>query len=148
MDVILTQDVKTLGKKGDLVKVNEGYARNFLIPKGLATEATKGAITQIQEKKEAQKRAEERAKQQAYELAAKLKGQTVTLKVKAGEKGKIFGSINSADVATAINKQFKLDIDKKKIQIDTIKELGTFTAKIKLFPEVSAEIKISVQAAE
>jgi len=146
MDVILTQDVKALGKKGELVAVNEGYARNYLIPKGLATIATKGVIAQLNEKKEAEKKAEARALKKALDLANTLKGSTVTIEVKAGEKGKIFGSITANDVATAINKQFDLKIDKKKVQLETIKELGTFDVKLKLYPEVSTIIKVNVKA--
>ncbi len=148
MDVILTQDVKALGKKGELVSVNEGYARNYLIPKGLATIATKGVITQLNEKKEAEKKAEARALQKALDLANTLNGRTVTIEVKAGEKGKIFGSITANDVATAINKQFDLKIDKKKVQLETIKELGTFDVKLKLYPEVSTIIKVNAKAQE
>lgn len=148
MDVILTHDVKALGKKGELVSVNEGYARNYLIPKGLATIATKGVITQLNEKKEAEKKAEARALQKALDLANTLNGRTVTIEVKAGEKGKIFGSITANDVATAINKQFDLKIDKKKVQLETIKELGTFDVKLKLYPEVSTIIKVNAKAQE
>lgn len=146
MDVILTQDVKALGKKGELVTVNEGYARNYLIPKGLATIATKGVIAQLNEKKEAEKKAEARALKKALDLANTLKGSTVTIEVKAGEKGKIFGSITANDVAIAINKQYNLKIDKKKVQLETIKELGTFDVKLKLYPEVSTIIKVNVKA--
>ncbi|MDD2432049.1 MAG: 50S ribosomal protein L9 [Firmicutes bacterium] len=146
MEVVLTQDVKKLGKKGDLIKVNEGYARNYLIPKGLAVLATDGIVTQINQKKKAEKKAEQQAKANAEALANKLKGQSVTLKAKAGEKGRIFGSITAGDVASAINKEFNLNIDKKKLQIDSIKELGTFEAKLKLYPEVSTEVKVVVVA--
>lgn len=148
MDVILTQDVKSLGKKGDLVSVSEGYGRNYLIPKGLATLATKGAISQIKELKEAEQKAEEKAKEEAIELAKKLDGNTVKLKAKAGEQGKIFGSITANDVSNAIKKQFGVEVDRKKIQLETIKELGTFPAKLRIYPEVSAEIKVFVEAEE
>ncbi|HHY18506.1 MAG TPA: 50S ribosomal protein L9 [Firmicutes bacterium] len=148
MDVILTQDVKSLGKKGDLVSVSEGYGRNYLIPKGLATLATKGAISQIKELKEAEQKAEEKAKEEAIELAKKLDGNTIKLKAKAGEQGKIFGSITANDVSNAIKKQFGVEVDRKKIQLETIKELGTFPAKLRIYPEVSAEIKVFVEAEE
>ncbi len=148
MDVILTQDVKALGKKGELVTVNEGYARNYLIPKGLANIATKGTITQLHEKKEAEKKAKAKAYQKALDLANSLNGSTVTVKAKAGEKGKIFGSVTANDVAVAVNKQFGLKIDKKKVQIETIKELGIFEAKLKIYPEVSTIIKVNVKAEE
>ncbi|HOA91573.1 MAG: 50S ribosomal protein L9 [Bacillota bacterium] len=146
MEVVLTQDVKSLGKKGDIVKVNEGYARNFLIPKGLAVVATEGVKTQIKQQKKAEEKREEQKRAEAQALANKLKGQSVTVKAKAGEKGRIFGSITAGDVADALNKQFNLDIDKKKIQMDAVKELGTFEAKIKLYPEISTEIKVVVTA--
>lgn len=148
MDVVLLKDVKTLGKKGELVSVNEGYARNYLIPRGLAAIATDGIVTQINQKKEAEKKAEEKAKQEALELAKMLKGQTVTIKVKAGDRGRIFGSITNNDVATAINKKFGIDVDKKRVQIDSIKELGVFDARLRLYPEITTEVKVSVVAEE
>ena len=145
MDIILLQDVKALGKKGEVVKVNDGYARNMLLPKGLAKEATDGNVRNLEkqkaiaaEKKEAQKEA---AKKQAEEMS-KI---TVIVKTKGGENGKLFGSITSKDIAEALEKQEKIKIDKKKIDLASpIKQTGDFEVTVKLFPEVSAVLKVSV----
>jgi len=136
MKVILKEDVKGLGKKESLVEVSDGYARNFLIPKGLAVEATAANINIMQTKKEAEKNRKERELAQAKELAEKLKGIVVTLKAKAGENGKLFGSMTSKDVSDYLKKQHNLDIDKKKISLpESMKSLGTYEAEVKLYPE-------------
>ncbi|TYP57434.1 50S ribosomal protein L9 [Thermosediminibacter litoriperuensis] len=145
MKVILLQDVKSLGKKGDLVNVADGYARNFLFPKNLAVEATPGNLAKLEQEKRARENKLAREKQEAEELAGKIKSSTVTLKVKAGEQGKIFGSITSKDIAEALNKQHGLDIDKRKIQLDEpIKSLGSYEITVKLHPEVEARLIVRV----
>ena len=113
MLVILNKDVKGTGKAGDVVKVNDGFARNMLIPKGLATEATAGNVRQLEKKKaiEAEKKAEEKAA--ALQLAEKIKTIAVVIKTKAGDNGKIFGSITSKDIAEELKKQHSIDVDKK-----------------------------------
>ena len=145
MVVILLKDVKGTGKAGEVVKVNDGYARNMLLPKGLAKEATEGNVRNLEkqkaiaaEKLEAQKEA---AKKQAEEMS-KI---TVIVKTKGGENGKLFGSITSKDIAEALEKQEKIKVDKKKIDLaNPIKQTGDFEVTVKLFPEVSAVLKVSV----
>lgn len=147
MIVILNRDVKGTGKAGDIVKVSDGYARNMLIPKGYAKEATEGNIRNLEKQKAiaAEKKAEEKAAAQA--LAEKINGLSVVIKTKAGEGGRIFGSITSMDIADALMNQHKLAVDKKKIQMDTpIKQTGDLTVEIKLYPEVVSKLKVTVVA--
>lgn len=147
MIVILNRDVKGTGKAGDVVKVSDGYARNMLLPRGYATEATEGNIRSLEKQKAvlAEKKAAE--KQAAQELAEKINATEVIIKTKAGENGKIFGSITSKDIADALKEQKKITVDKKKIQLDNpIKGIGEMTVNIKLYPEVTAKLKVSVIA--
>ena len=147
MIVILNKDVKGTGKAGDIVKVSNGYARNMLIPKGYAKEATEGNVRNLEKQKAiaAEKKAEEKAAAQA--LAEKINAASVTIKTKAGEGGRIFGSITSKDIADALADQKKLTVDKKKIQLDNpIKQTGEMTVDIKLYPEVMAKLKVTVTA--
>ena len=144
MIVILNRDVKGTGKAGDVVKVSDGYARNMLLPRGYATEATEGNIRSLEKQKAvlAEKKAAE--KQAAQELAEKINATEVVIKTKAGENGKIFGSITSKDIADALKEQKKITVDKKKIQLDNpIKGIGEMTVNIKLYPEVTAKLKVS-----
>ncbi|HQI17423.1 MAG TPA: 50S ribosomal protein L9, partial [Bacillota bacterium] len=141
MKVVLLQDVKDLGKKEQLVNVSDGYARNYLFPRKLAAEATSGKLKELEEKKNAEMIKKDKEKQAAKELADKLGKLEVNFKVKAGENGKLFGSITSKDVADAIKSQHKTEIDKKKIVLhDAIKALGTYKVEIKVYPEISALI--------
>lgn len=145
MIVILMKDVKGTGKAGDVVKVSDGYARNMLLPKGLAKEASDGNIRNLEKQKEiaAAKRAEQKAA--AQETAEKLEKITLEIKSKGGESGKLFGSITSKDIAEALEKQEKIKVDKKKIEMSSpIKQAGQSTVTIKLFSEVSAELKVNV----
>ena len=145
MIVILMKDVKGTGKAGDVVKVSDGYARNMLLPKGLAKEASDGNIRNLEKQKEiaAAKRAEQKAA--AQETAEKLEKVTLEIKTKGGESGKLFGSITSKDIADALEKQEKIKVDKKKIEMSSpIKQAGQNTVTIKLFSEVSAELKVNV----
>ena len=147
MIVILNRDVKGTGKAGDLVKVSDGYARNMLLPKGYATEATDGNIRNLEKQKAiaAEKKAEEKAA--AQELGEKIAKLAVEIKTKAGEGGKIFGSITSKDIADALKEQHNITVDKKKIQLDgTIKQTGEVTVEIKLYPEVSTKLKVDIKA--
>ena len=147
MIVILNRDVKGTGKAGDIVKVSDGYARNMLIPKGYAKEATEGNVRNLEKQKAiaAEKKAEEKAAAQA--LAEKVNAVSVTIKTKAGEGGRIFGSITSKDIADALAAQQKLTVDKKKIQLDNpIKQTGELTVDIKLYPEVMAKLKVIITA--
>ena len=147
MIVILKKDVKGTGKAGEIVKVSDGYARNMLLPKGLATEATEGNVRSLEKQKAlaAEKKAEEKAAAQA--LAEKLNAVGVTIKTKAGEGGRIFGSITSKDIADALKEQHKLTVDKKKIQLDNpIKSTGEMSVNVKLYTEVSAQPKVTIVA--
>ena len=147
MIVILNKDVKGTGKAGDVVKVSDGYARNMLIAKGLATEATQGNIRHLEKQKAiaAEKKAEEKAA--AKKQAEKIGKLTVTIKTKAGDGGKIFGSITSKDIAEGLKSQHGIEVDKKKIQLSSpIKQTGEMSVDIKLYSEVSAELKVKVEA--
>ena len=143
MEVILLQDVKTLGKKNQIVKVSDGYARNFLFPKKLAVEATavnKNAV-EIHNKAEEDRRKHEKAR--AEEDRAALENQKLTIKAK-GSQTKLFGAITSKEIAEALEKQSGLSIDKKKITVATIKTYGVYTAEVRLYPEIAAKVTVNV----
>lgn len=144
MKVILLQDVKKLGKKGDLIEVSDGYARNFIFPRKLAEEATANNVHILNTKKENERKKKLEELQAAQKLASELKGKEIRLDVKAGENGRLFGAITSKDVAEVINKEFKLSIDKKKIVMDTIKIAGGYEIEVKLYPEVSTKMKVII----
>ena len=148
MIVILQQDVKGTGKKGEVVKVSDGYARNVLIPKGFAKEATEGYVRNLNRQKEiaAEKNAAQKAAAEA--TAAKLNESSVTIKAKGGDGGRLFGSVTNKDVADAMKEQLDIKMDKKKIELKSaIKNEGEFTAKIRLFAGVSADLKVIVTIA-
>ena len=146
MKVILKQDVKGLGKKEDLVNVSDGYARNFLFPRGLAAEASASNINIMNTRKEAEKSKKDRELAKAKELADKLKEIAVTIRTKSGENGKLFGSITSKDISDKLKKDFNLDIDKKKLVLpEPFKALGTFSVEVKLYPEVSAALTVKIE---
>ena len=146
MEVILKQDVKGSGKAGEIVKVSDGYARNRLIPAGLAVEATeanKRAIAR-EKAKAAEKYAQDKAEAEAF--AKKLSAEPVVVKTKVGDAGRLFGSITSMDIAEAIKVQTGEEVDKRKIVLDKpIKETGSYDVEIKLFPEVTAKIKVKIE---
>ncbi len=144
MKVILKADVKGQGKKGDLINASDGYAKNFLLPKGLAVVADKTAINELEGKKSAAAFHKNQEEMRAKELADKLEGQKVTFKAKSGDNGKLFGSITAQDVANEIKMQLHLEVDKKKVQIDSIKTLGVTEAIIKVYPGISAKVKVEV----
>ena len=147
MKVILNKDVKGTGKAGDVVTVSDGYAMNMLIPRGLATEATQSNIRQLEKQKAiaAEKKAEEKAA--AQELAEKLNKASIKMKIKAGEGGRIFGSITSKDIADAINMQLGMDIDRKKVKLDApIKQVGQTDVDMRLYQDVNAKIKVIIEA--
>lgn len=146
MKVILKQDVKSLGKKENLVDVNDGYARNYLFPRGLAVEASSGNINVMNTKKEAEKTKKDRELASAKQLAAKIKEATVVIKTKSGESGKLFGSITSKDISDKLKSDFGFDVDKKKIILpDAIKSLGTIEVEVKLYPEVSTKLTVKIE---
>ena len=145
MKLILTADVKGKGKKGDMVNVSDGYARNFLLPKGLAVEADAQALTELRNREEskAHRIAEEKAAAQA--AAGKLNGGRVVLKVKSGASGKIFGSVTAKEVGDAIRAAYQLDIDRRKIVMKDIKSLGDYSVSVKLYSGISAEMTVTVE---
>ncbi len=145
MKVILTQDVNKIGKKGEVVDVKDGYARNFLLPQDLAVQATPKNLKQLKKQEAAieKKNAEELAK--AQELAKEIESIQVEVSLKSGEGGKTFGSISSKEIADVLKSGFDLDVDKKKIQIEeAIKSIGTHIVTVKLHPEVTCELKVKV----
>lgn len=147
MIVILNRDVKGTGKAGDVVKVSDGYARNMLLPRGYAKEATEGNIRSLEKQKAivAEKKAEEKAAAQAR--AEEINKLSVKISTKVGDSGKIFGSITSKDIAEALKAQHGMDLDKKKIQLSSpIKQTGETAVDIKLYQEVTAQLKVIVEA--
>jgi len=145
MIVILIKDIKGTGKAGDVVKVSNGYARNMLLPKGLAREATEGNIRNLEKQKAivAEKKAENRAK--AEETAALLNRITVEITAKGGENGRLFGSVTSKDIAQSLKEQEGVDIDRKKIMLDVpIKEVGDFSVPVRIYPEITSELKVKI----
>ena len=144
MDVVLKSDVKGLGKKGEKVSVSDGYARNFLFPKGLAAEATAQLMSEVKNKQSSEqfKAAEELKAAQAN--AARIEGKTIVLKAKGGANGKLFGSVTAKEIAVLVNKEFSVSVDKRKITVDDIKAFGTYPAQVKLHPKVSASFKVQV----
>ncbi|MBE5922511.1 MAG: 50S ribosomal protein L9 [Lachnospiraceae bacterium] len=145
MEVILLEDVKTLGKKGQIVKVNDGYARNFILPKKLGIEATNENRNNLKLQKA---NAEKVAKQQlddAKQMAEKLKELSVEVKIRAGEGGRTFGSVSTKEISTAAKAQLGLDLDKKKIQLDEpIRTMGTHIVNIKLHKDVVGKLSVKV----
>ncbi|MFN8671642.1 MAG: 50S ribosomal protein L9 [Candidatus Sericytochromatia bacterium] len=146
MKVILTQDVKSLGKKGDIVNVSEGYANNALFPKKAAVPATDSAVKNQAEKDKVEKVKEAKLLAQAKELAEKLSSKPVIMKSKAGNEGKLYGTITAKEVAVEVKNQLGYDIDKRKIHIDDhIKVLGSHIVHFKLHPQVSVNVTIKVE---
>lgn len=147
MKVILQQEVKKLGKKGDIIEVSEGYARNYLLPQKLAVMATANNVNNANLQKVAEERKKERAFDEAKLLAAQMAKITISIPVKMGEGGRLFGSVTAKDIADAVGKEHKLELDKRKIELkDALKSLGTFTVPIKLHPEVSTQIQVTLIA--
>lgn len=146
MKVILLKEVKGLGKEGDLVNSKDGYARNFLFPKSLAIEATPGNLKKWEEKKAQLEEKKKEELNEALALKEKVEKLTVKIKAKGGKGGKLFGSITSLDIANHLNKQHKIDIDKRKIDLkDNIKTPGITEVDVKLYAEVSAKLKVDVE---
>lgn len=144
MKVVLLQDVKGTGRKDEILNVSDGYARNFLLPRKLAVEATAQAMNDIKNRESAKEHRIEEEKKAARAVAAKLNGITVKLQAKAGASGKLFGSVTSKEVAEAITKVAGVDIDKRKISIDDIKCFGTYECEVKLYQGISAKLYVLV----
>lgn len=144
MKVILLADVKGHGKKGELVNVSDGYARNFLFPKKLAVEADNAAMSEFKSREEAKIHHKEEEIAAAKAAAAKLEGKTVTMKAKAGNGGKLFGSVTTKEVAQEVKKTLGIEVDKKKMTMADIKNFGEYTAEIKLYTGITAKITVVV----
>lgn len=148
MKVILLEDVKTLGKKGEIVNVNDGYARNFILPKKLGLEATSKNLNDLKLKQANDDKIAQEHLDAAKELAKKLEAGSITLSIKTGEGGRAFGSVSSKEIAAAAKEQMNYEIDKKKVQLkDAIKTVGTHQVPVKLHPKVTAELKVIVKEA-
>ena len=146
MKVILKQDVKSIGKKDEIHEVSDGYARNYLLPRGLAAVADAGALNQARTKSEAKAHHEAEARASAEALAAKIKGQTVAVAVKGGASGKLYGKVTGKDVADVLSKLTGTEIDKKKVEMPaSIKEFGTYDANVRLYAGVVAPFKVKVE---
>lgn len=145
MKVILLQDVKSLGKKGEIVNVSDGYARNFVLPKGLGLEANSKNMNDLKLQKANEEKVAKEQLEAAQELAKELAEKEVVVKMKSGEGGKAFGSISSKEIAAEAKKQCDLELDKKKIQLpEAIKALGAYEVNIKLHPKVTGKLKVKV----
>ena len=148
MKVVLLQDVKSLGKKGELVNVSDGYARNFLFPKSLAKEANAQAMNELKNAEQSKKYKKETEIAAANQAKAEREGAKFVIKAKAGESGKLFGSITPKEISAEIKRQKKLDVDKRKIILKgDIKTLGEYTAEIKLYTGIAANVEILVEKA-
>ena len=144
MKVILTQDVKGSGKKGEMVNAADGYARNFLLPKGLAIEANNQAIGELKAKESSKQHKIQVEREAAMKNAKVLEGKTVNITAKAGSNGKLFGSVTTKEIAEAVKKQYNVPVDKKKITVNEIKAFGTYSAEIKLYTGISTKITVEV----
>jgi large subunit ribosomal protein L9 len=145
MKVILTQDVKKLGLKGELKEVSDGYARNFLLPKNLAVEATAKRIKELDERKVSSDRKKEKEEEQARSIKAQLEGKTINVKAKMGKDGKLYGAVTAQEISDAIKSQLGIDLDKRKVELkENIKHEGEHTVKLKIYQGVVTEITVSV----
>ena len=145
MKVILLEDIKGVGKKDEVINSSDGYARNYLFPKKLAVEANKENMAKLQAKQESRQFRKDQEKEEAMKIASKLKEITVTIKVKAGENGKIFGGVTAKEIAENLNKEHKIVVDKKKIMLkETIKTLGVYPVEIKLYEGVIGNVKVKI----
>lgn len=145
MKIILQQDVKKLGKKGDVLEVAEGYARNYLFPRKLAVEATQGQLKERDLRSAAESRRQQQVQEEAQELANRLEELVVKMTTKTGDGGRLFGSITSKDIAEALSRQHQIDLDKKKLELkENIKALGVYPVTAKLHPKVQTTFKVQV----
>lgn len=146
MKIILTQDVKKLGKKGEIIEVNDGYARNYVIPQKLGLEANSKNLNDLKLQKNNEAKVAQQQLDDAKALAEKIAGQQVTVKMKAGEGGRVFGSVSSKEIAEAAKRQCGLEFDKKKIQLsEAIKSFGVHEVGIKLHPQVTGTLRVRVE---
>lgn len=145
MKVILNEDVKGQGKKGDVVTVSDGYARNFLFPKKLAREANAENLNAVKVASAAARHKQDVEKQEAKELTSRLNGLTVTVRAKTGGQGRLFGAVTAKEVAQALHDEHGFDIDKRKLVMENIKEMGEYTVQVKVFAEMSAKLHVIVK---
>lgn len=144
MEVLLKSDVKGLGKKGEKVTVSEGYARNFLFPRGLAAEMNAQLMSELKNKQSSEQfRADEELKA-AKANADKINGQTIVIKAKGGTNGRLFGSVTAKEISQLVSQKFNIKVDKRKISVDEIKAFGTYNAQVRLHPQVTADFKVQV----
>lgn len=147
MKVILLQDIKSVGKKGQILDASDGYARNYLLPKKLAVIADNANLNELKTKQDANKYKRDMTMANAKELVEKMKSFELTFKIKAGDNGKTFGSVTAKDIADELNKKYFVEVDKKKIGLnDAIKTLGVYTIDIKLFEGIVGKLKVTVVA--
>ncbi len=144
MDVILKSDVKGLGKKGEKVSVSEGYARNFLFPKGLAAEINAQLMSELKNKQSSEQFKADEELKSAKLNASKINGQTVSFKAKGGTNGRLFGSVTAKEIAQLVSQKYNIKVDKRKITVDDIKAFGTYNAQVRLHPQVTADFKVQV----
>ena len=148
MRVILKREVSGLGRPGEVKDVADGYAQNFLLPKGLAIEATASEMKHLARERQAEKQRKDRAHSDAEELAERLAAITLVFRLKAGEQGKTFGSVTNKDIAEALKREHRIDIDRAKIQlVDPVRTLGTHNVEIRLLPDVRAKVTVAVEPA-
>lgn len=145
MKVVLREDVSKLGRKGELVEVSDGYFRNFLLPRGLAEEATPGKLKEMEEKRKSNAAREAKLLAQARESAAVLGGKRVVVKASAGESGKLFGAVTTQQVSEAIESQYGIKVDKRDVKMDQVKQVGEYRFKVRLYQGVEAEMLLSVE---
>lgn len=146
MKVILKQDIKNVGKKDEIINAADGYARNFLFPKGLAVPADNSNMNELKLKQKAEANQKAKDLESSKKLAEELKTKTLEISVKAGNNGKLFGGVTSKEISSALKEQLKIDIDKKKIQTDTIKQEGIYKVNLKLLEGVTATVNVHVKA--
>lgn len=144
MEVILLQDVKSLGKKGELVKVNDGYGRNYILPKKIGVEATPKNLNDLKLQKAAEEKRKQEILEEATALGKEIETKTLIMAIKSGEGGRTFGSISTKEIAAELKTQFNIEIDKKKLVTEPIKTVGMHTVGVKLHPNVTAQLKVKV----
>ena len=144
MKVILKQDVKGLGKKGQLVSTSDGYARNFLFPKGLAAEANAQAMSELKNKEDAERYRIKTETAAAQKAADEISGKTIRISAKAGQNGKLFGSVTAKEIAETLKSTFGVNVDKRKINVEEIKQFGTYEFEVKLYTGISAKLYVMV----
>jgi large subunit ribosomal protein L9 len=148
MKIVLREDVDNLGKKGEIVVVADGYARNYLVPRGLALRASRGSQKQADAMRRNREARDARERETAMALASQFEGRTIAIKARAGAEGKLFGSVTAIDIAEAVHKQTGAEIDRRRIDLDEpLKELGGVDLQVRLHPEVVANLHVEVEAA-